>query len=995
MNLKNENLSLRYLYLLKSREEIVTDSIGNILDLIRSDDLANLVSEIRNSTSSKSRKELKLKLPAFYPNLLFLENDTPDTIRPSGIIGYDIDLKDQEEGFDVAKLKESIITIPSCLYAYISPSGGLKFGIKTDFTDCEDENSTKERFKIAYRLTLRYLIDNIRIEFVCDKAASSIMLTSFFSHDPDAYINLNCEDHLINDECVYEVNDKWIPTESKQDSGYIQELLSYIPRLSYAERLPINYAVLNCLGADGVSVLIDHWGSRGISIPKIKAQIESQSKKINFGSIGHLVNVAQRYGYTKAPTGRARNKLLPYKSEVQLKPLLSAEMGITKLHEIVKEFFTQNNNVFVNVSAGAGKSTEVLKILAKEIPYNKKILYLVPTHNLAQELEEKFKIARNRPDINKFEEKHRLHSIQDKEFNSMLVRLKTFKEPISGIVHLYGKDKLCDSEFAKKAFDGASNIPLKFCSTCHNPTGCRYIEQFQNRFDNIRIMTHSEWSGSQSGWFGGYEEKFGGYKKIKGEYVEEEGDLYPSGNKWVPDYIIIDENIISVNLLNTQCDDGRKHKSIRNIIDSVTKGYSLSEAIEGNLEEIILDDFENSKPRFPIFKKNIEEYTKLISTRNEELKSYSIILEHLISYLKTKDQKYLQGMWVADNQLHFAPVSQASNHYQHIPTLFLDATANAEVVQAALGNIKFHSISIESKSDIQLYQLANFTVTKEYVNIADNRIELVQWIKAIINKGQYNKVGLITYFKAKDIDGFFDKFLAEEVGADVYSHFGAVRGLDAFDEVDCLLIVGRHFVGTDSVSKLSAAIFGELEEYESAYVDRPIRMMDRSKYLLNCSIPVNGKHIAINEHFSLSETKQAIGRARAIHGKKKDVYLFSNESLGLDVAVTDFFYRPTKDTVTCSDEVIQKIKSIGYVSNNPKALADVGLNESDIRSRRPRIIEILEENDIHLVECNMVDSTYRRSVVKYFVADRSKFIVDQEFDKKKFVSFVEKENEIR
>lgn len=164
--------------------------------------------------------------------------------------------------------------------------------------------------------------------------------------------------------------------------------------------------------------------------------------------------------------------------------------------------------------------------------------------------------------------------------------------------------------------------------------------------------------------------------------------------------------------------------------------------------------------------------------------------------------------------------------------------------------------------------------------------------------------------------------------------------------------MGRHFVGEKSVSELSAAIFGELVKYEKVYADMPTRMKDGSQYLVNTNVQVNGKHLAVNEHFSLSETKQAIGRARTIHGKTKDIYLFSNESLGLDIEVTDFFYREAKETITCSDDLIQKIKSIGYVLNKEGALVDIGFSKRDVESRRERILEKLAEKISSL--CNVI-----------------------------------------
>ena len=51
---------------------------------------------------------------------------------PTGIIQFDIDLQGNEDT-DFDDLKQMVITVPECIYALRSPSGGLKFGILTDF----------------------------------------------------------------------------------------------------------------------------------------------------------------------------------------------------------------------------------------------------------------------------------------------------------------------------------------------------------------------------------------------------------------------------------------------------------------------------------------------------------------------------------------------------------------------------------------------------------------------------------------------------------------------------------------------------------------------------------------------------------------------------------------------------------------------------------------------------------------------------------------------
>ncbi len=117
---------------LYNRDVIHTQSLSAIIKIIQSNDHLKLIDDIRKCTTSEAKDKLKLKLPAFHPNLQSQEINAQNTIGPSGIIGFDVDLKDNIANFDVEKLKKEITSISSCIYSYISPSGGLKFGIKTD-----------------------------------------------------------------------------------------------------------------------------------------------------------------------------------------------------------------------------------------------------------------------------------------------------------------------------------------------------------------------------------------------------------------------------------------------------------------------------------------------------------------------------------------------------------------------------------------------------------------------------------------------------------------------------------------------------------------------------------------------------------------------------------------------------------------------------------------------------------------------------------------------
>ena len=91
------------------------------------------------------------------------------------------------------------------------------------------------------------------------------------------------------------------------------------------------------------------------------------------------------------------------------------------------------------------------------------------------------------------------------------------------------------------------------------------------------------------------------------------------------------------------------------------------------------------------------------------------------------------------------------------------------------------------------------------------------------------------------------------------------------------------------VNNHASAIFGVNAEWTNPYVERAIRMKDGTTSVLSTRIANNASHQAVYEHSSLSETLQAIGRGRPIHGCKKDIYVFSNENLTTNTEVFELF----------------------------------------------------------------------------------------------------------
>lgn len=303
--------------------------------------------------------------------------------------------------------------------------------------------------------------------------------------------------------------------------------------------------------------------------------------------------------------------------------------------------------------------------------------------------------------------------------------------------------------------------------------------------------------------------------------------------------------------------------------------------------------------------------------------------------------------------------------YDNIPKLFLDATANQDVIQQILGNINYCSLRIKSKDDINTYQLEN-------TNFSKSRLESVKDVEKLIKlariyRDKYDKVGIITYKNTKGINNF-PEFMAKKLNANEYAHFGNLRGLNNFENMDCILILGRFMLPPLDIELIEMAIYPNLPHDNSVYYsDVPVLMKDGSVWALNNMIYQNPKLNNIKQHFSSSENIQALGRSRYVYGKKKDVYIFSNESLGTDVEISGFFRYETPKY----NDAIEKLQNLGRVRNNESGLKQLGLSEHAIKRCRAKIDKEFSEAGITKIIIQSKDKASRKISHEYYCVDNA------------------------
>ncbi len=938
-------------YLEKHNSSIVlTKSFEEIFLKIKGDELSSIVDAIRKEPDKTKRKAFKSGLSGFFPTLLLnnTSNKLNDDSDATGIVQFDVDTQDNPD-LDFDSLKAEISTLPEIFYIFKSPSGGLKFGVKTDFNRHENEEieSFKARFKIAYEKVESFIDDALfNFNVAYDKNVANIKWLCYLSHDTDVYYNLDCVSFKVDALCIYEKPEIRLTSNQDEDKGQVLELLSYISKdLDYDDRFKVNTVVIDALGSAALFHLESHWttNSRGKLRKDIEGQIRQLGKSVFKANLGTLVNYAKANDWY-AVTGAARNKLSVRESSSKLTDLLDSKEASIKLNEIIKDFFADGKSRFINFSTGAGKTYTMLQIL-EDFGRDKKIVYLVKTHELAEEIKHTFDSIRN--------ERSKTRSFKEKLHNR------------SSIDHLKGRALLCENDSVIK-----EKVPSEFCAkdlkrgiteneTCMFQAECKYTKQF-DQLGSIRVMTHNEYVNYQAKFFNG---------------VDGSGEVRKG--KWVADYLIIDEDIFTVEKDYKEEVKGRFEESIKAIVFSVEHGLDLKDAIlnhQGLIFDDALQNVMNSK----------REFKRKLKSKSKKEPQFSELFHNITQYAKTENLQYLNGMRVEKLTIIQSVIKPVADRYKNTSTLYLDATANQAIIERLRPNVEYHSISVKSKHDINLYQLQNKNFSKQQLKTEGVMDAVIFGLKKLAKKYQDEgeSVGLITHKTLKDITDTteyadFDEFLSNETGIELYGHFGGLRGLNKFNDVDCLIILSRQQIPPSAVHSNTWAIFNEAGETWTkdgvSYIDSDVRMKNGSVAKLNSQITLNEKTRSVKDHYSLSETKQAIGRGRMVHGKSKDIYFLSNEYIGSDIEFSGFLnyedlFVQEQDIINADQ--LEKLKAVGFIEDKQVEIMRVfGLTKSKVQQNKEEIISEVKSAGFYRVEVNFTKINRKKASKKFFTCN--------------------------
>lgn len=150
----------------------------NLLTWLTSDKYAQQVAEIRQIEEKKARDRLKAALPAITPSGLFSRRAADALLRHSGLIQFDIDLKDNLHIQNYSELRQEIGNIANIAYCGLSVSGQGYWGL----VPILDPSKHVEYYE---SLKSDFLTFGIRI----DPLVKSVASLRGYSYDPNAYFN--------------------------------------------------------------------------------------------------------------------------------------------------------------------------------------------------------------------------------------------------------------------------------------------------------------------------------------------------------------------------------------------------------------------------------------------------------------------------------------------------------------------------------------------------------------------------------------------------------------------------------------------------------------------------------------------------------------------------------------------------------------------------------------------------------------------------------------
>jgi hypothetical protein len=916
------------------------------------DDVEHLRKLITTEVSKQEQQSFKRKqLPVFYPSVFkkrFTRLNANHSAYATGVVQFDVDYV--VDDIVVQNIRE----LSELVYLFKSPSGGLKFGLMTDFS-CVEIDELSHQFRTVYQVVKRYVED--QVDLVLDDSMSNISQGCYVSYDPDALYNDSPEvfsvqegvdDRVAAEEVHRSQQAALSPLTVDADDDEVLRALSHIPHeLNYEERQPINISILVHFGVvRGKQILMGHWVKSDQN--KLAQQIDGYCQMVSSGrssngvTISTLFHHALKYGFRSEGINK---KPIPSLEPTYNSEIYSKEDAEKKVDTLVSMFFDQSmihtDSMGVLVEAGLGKTEVVIDRIVEQLVNhpNKKIAYYVPTHKLGDEIANRV--------TSKIEQK----KVSNRSFKNTLrysgkVRVQNIKGRKHYCTHpfqqkmdeLNSKEELSSPEQQMKDSFNGFYIDGTVCQNCSESYYCKYVKQFSYQH-NLRIYSSDYLLGETASYEYGYVDD-----GVLVHRVTTDGD---EQKPWKPDFVVVDEDVVSKSVDKetpevVEAFSPDTPKVIKDVFVEYDNSSDLMESIVKHASDIVCEKMLQDK-RLKEWMENeyvpvtggesINELVKKLDNQTNEPKHYQLLgrfyrMFRAYQYMKnnplpdTSTTVVDESVWVKGPNFLCGSIKPLNRRFRGIPILYLDASGDESVIKRVLRKnaMEFHSVRVQYQRNVTVKQVYNSAVTRSWMNGESNQ----QKVRSFLDRNGNPPV--ISYMK-------FSKHL----NRDDCGWFGNIRGSNHWNESDRLVVVGREKLHPEVLEERCRKLYGGAtivneSEYqplhtERIHVKKVVRMRDGNHQSWVQDEYGDYRMQSLSEHFEKGETYQALHRLRLIHGsKQKELLYISNEIVDLTVdKLVDvrsiFKDRPVFDKRI--EELVNAINKNGALRNTNKILASV------------------------------------------------------------------------
>jgi hypothetical protein len=542
---------------------------------------------------------------------------------------------------------------------------------------------------------------------------------------------------------------------------------------------------------------------------------------------------------------------------------LTAEESQKRLNKILDDFVSgEVTDAIIKAEAGLGKSTAVIE---KVLTEGKLTFYFVPTHQLGNELNEK---------------------------------IKKEKPNLRGYV-FWGRDNdgMCQNrQQCNKLRENGSSV-ADGCLKCEHFENCAYIDQIKNiPSSDYIILPHN-------------------YLVLPfAKSLLEKLDI-----EIEPNMLVIDEAFWSTFLDMDKKVTLRQLKNYRSLI----KKLSLKDKRRSQMAKIvidaIIDSVQNEKPMLKTLRDKGVDYKALKSAQKSfnnsvfKPKKNNTLVKQFQKFRKSNigdllrclsseiDRDRIKPNQVVANEknsgihhLYFKKNCAFDKYDEYgnnvgcdIPTLVIDADADKMIIDRLIGkkkSFKFYPIRTKRQSHITQIKNKSF-FTSGLVEGGMNEKDIKPINDFIKEKSKTKKVVCISPKKIEELICHNDT-----------EHFGNIRGIDKYKDYDCLVLVGRNQPSVLGVENICRALFGNTKRginfinksndgrFMSFKENYKMKSGERSKRT-STKVPshLDSRCQSILNQIRENESTQSISRLRDIWKGNKEVYIFSNVVLDIEI----------------------------------------------------------------------------------------------------------------